>query len=98
MNRIQKELAMKGLCIECGLARAEEGRNLCSRCKKEKKDKQREKEKQVRYETSSIRKEAERMRRSKTAVKYTLEEVNRMALERGISYGQMALLLDKEKG
>lgn len=81
-----------GLCVKCGSIVADE-RRLCIGCR-EKKSRQRKRarerekrERELAMNPQSIKKPM-----------LSLEEVNRMAMERGISYGQMVTLLEMEKG
>ena len=92
MDKVEEMLAKKGVCIKCGLARAEEGRYLCSWCKKE----EEKKPKKSRY-VKSVWNEKKEQKTPKQRKKYTLDEVCKMARERGISYGQMVILLEREK-
>ena len=70
------------ICTCCGKNPAMPGVQLCEVCRY--KYKQYEKEKAYKPEKPK-----------KVIPKYTLEEVSKMATERGISYGQMVVLLEK---
>lgn len=74
-----------GLCVKCGSIVADE-RTLCIGCR-EKKSKQRKRAREL----------AKNPQITKRPM-MSLEEVNRMAMERGISYGQMVTLLEMEQG
>ena len=91
MNKIEDMLIKRGICIKCGLAKAREGKYTCSWCQKEE-----EKKPKKSYYTRSPGNEP-RPEKQKKQRKYTLDEVCQMARERGISYGQMVLLLERGK-
>lgn len=74
-----------GLCVKCGSIVADE-RTLCIGCR-EKKSKQRKRARELAKNPQIIKKPM-----------LSLEEVNKMAMERGISYGQMVTLLEMEQG
>ena len=92
MNKIEDMLIKRGICIKCGLAKAREGRYMCSWCLKE----EEMKPKKSNY-IRAIWNEPKPEKKEKKQKKYTLEEVCQMARERGISYGQMVILLEKGK-
>lgn len=74
-----------GLCVKCGSIVADE-RTLCIGCREKK-----------RMRMKRLREGAKNPQINKKPM-LSLEEVNRMAMERGISYGQMVTLLETEKG
>lgn len=74
-----------GLCVKCGSIVADK-QTLCIGCR-EKRSIRRKRERELAKKPQSIKKPM-----------LSLEEVNRMAMERGISYGQMVTLLEMEKG
>lgn len=74
-----------GLCCKCGSIVGDD-RTLCIGCR-EKKSRQRKRARELAKNPQSIQKPI-----------LSLEKVNRMAMERGISYGQMVALLETEKG
>lgn len=77
-----------GLCVKCGSIVADE-QIYCIGCR-EKRSIRRKREREL----------AKRAKNPQSIKKpmLSLEEVNRMAMERGISYGQMVTLLEMEKG
>lgn len=85
MNQTYMKYKRMGLCVKCGSIVADE-RTLCIGCR-EKKSKQRKRARELAKNPQIIQKPI-----------LSLEEVNRMAMERGISYGQMVALLETEKG
>lgn len=85
MNQTYMKYKSMGLCVKCGSIVADE-RTLCIGCR-EKKSKQRKRARELAKNPQIIKKPM-----------LSLEEVNRMAMERGISYGQMVTLLEMEKG
>lgn len=85
MNQTYMKYKSMGLCVKCGSIVADE-RTLCIGCR-EKKSKQRKRARELARNPQIIQKPI-----------LSLEEVNRMAMERGISYGQMVVLLETEKG
>lgn len=74
-----------GLCVKCGSIVADE-RTLCIGCREKK-----------RMRMKRLREGAKNPQIIKKPM-LSLEEVNKMAMERGISYGQMVTLLETEKG
>ena len=71
-------LIKRGICIKCGLAKAREGKYMCSWCQKEE-----EKKPKKSYYTRSPGNEPKQEKQKKQR-KYTLDEVCQMARERGI--------------
>lgn len=74
-----------GLCCKCGSI-VDNDRTLCIGCR-EKKSRQRKRARELAKNPQIIKRPM-----------MSLEEVNMMAIKRGISYGQMVALLETEKG
>jgi hypothetical protein len=77
------------ICTSCGKKPARPGRITCEECYKI----QKSYSKDMRSLQNDVVILPERPK-----PKYTLEQINAMAAERGISYGQMVALLDQKEG
>ena len=75
------------ICTNCGKAPARPGRITCEACYRL--------QKSYAAETRSLQNDVVIVP-EKTVPKYTLDEVSKMALERGISYGQMVAILEQK--
>ena len=86
-----RKYAAEGRCVKCG-AYLPEGFKYkeCDRCRENKNLSRRR-----RCAERNARKEAEKRNAGKKI--YTLDEVSRMARDRGISYGQMVILIEQGK-
>lgn len=69
---------MPGYCIECGWRWPEPGKCRCPECCEKRK--------------LAVRHKKEELKEDKRI--YSLEKVNKMAIERGLSYGQMVALME----
>lgn len=77
------------ICTSCGKKPARPGRITCESCYRL--------QKSYAAETRSLQKDIAILP-ERPKPKYTLEQINAMAAERGISYGQMVALLDRKEG
>ena len=82
-----KKYIEEGKCVSCG-RRLTEGYayRRCEECRKAMKLREKDRKEKEKAKTELTKKRG-----------YTLEEVSRMAVERGISYGQMVILLEQGK-
>ena len=87
-DRYNRLKAMQ-ICTNCGKKPARPGRITCEACYKI----QKSYAKDMRSLQNDVVILPERPK-----PKYTLEQINAMAAERGISYGQMVALLDQKEG
>ena len=85
-RRLREKRRAAGLCIKCGGQRANVRFQLCEKCRKYNLEAQRK------YD---IRKLEARRPRCATAGTLTISQVCRLAAERGISYGQMVVEIEK---
>jgi len=77
------------ICTNCGKVPARPGRVTCDACYK--------RQKSYAAEQRSLQNDIVILP-ERPKPKYTLEQINAMAAERGISYGQMVALLDRKEG
>ena len=77
------------ICTSCGKKPARPGCITCEECYKI--------QKSYAKDTRSLQNDAVILP-ERPKPKYTLEQINAMAAERGISYGQMVALLDHKEG
>lgn len=82
-----KRLKALQICTNCGKAPARPGRITCEACYRL--------QKSYAAQTRSL---PPAVIPKKMVPKYTLDEVSKMALDRGISYGQMVAILEQKGG
>lgn len=92
MNQTYMKYKSMGLCVKCGSIVAD-GQIYCIGCR-EKRSIQRKREREMKKRERELAKNPKINKKPMLS----LEEVNRMAKERGVSYGQMVTLLEMEKG
>ena len=80
-SKIYYELKAKGICTCCGKARAADGRTICRQCS--------DNHKKNIY--CSLDKAVKRQGKKEG---YSIEDIDRMSRERGVSYGVMVAILD----
>lgn len=96
-GRLRRDrLRAEGICTVCGHAPAAQNRAQCEQCI----------ERQRQYRRKNRMREAARQTeelsvssssRAETKKHLSIADINRMAAERGISYGQMVLKLEEER-
>ena len=85
-------LRIEGVCIDCGRAPAAFGYARCEKCL----EAQRRYKRNARAKAQQSNEAKQLQRRKRKAKNYlSIADVNRMAAERGISYGQMVLELER---
>lgn len=87
-------LRIEGVCTACGRAPAVYGRVRCEKCLEAQRGYKQNSRAKARQAAETSRQQRRKRKAKKNCP--SIADVNRMAAERGLSYGQMVLELERE--